>query len=245
MSASETVLITGAAGLVGDILRTHWGDRHPLRLADIQPLENLAAHEEFVRTDITDYQQMLTACTGVDVVVHLAADPSMHAEFYDTLLPLNVIGTYNAFEAARQAGCRRIVFASSINVVLGYEGEDVKWDVPVFPQNVYGATKCWGEALARVFSDQHDLSCICVRLGSPRFDQSGDWDPDRRNGTLSPRDCAQLFGRCVEVAHVDFAIVHGISKHRHSWMDLEISRSVLGYEPQDGTAFPKTMASRL
>ncbi len=245
MSASKTVLITGAAGLVGDILRTHWGDRHQLRLADIRPLENLAAHEEFVRTDITDYQQMLTACTGVDVVVHLAADPNMHAEFYDTLLPLNVIGTYNAFEAARAAGCQRLVFASSINVVLGYEGEDVKWDVPVFPQNVYGATKCWGEALARVFSDQHDLSCICVRLGSPRFDQSGDWDPDRRNGSLSPRDCAQFFGRCVEVADVDFAIVHGISNHRHSWMDLEISRAVLGYEPQDGTAFPRTVASRL
>jgi len=245
MSASKTVLITGAAGLVGDILRTHWGDRHQLRLADIRPLENLAAHEEFVRTDITDYQQMLTACTGVDVVVHLAADPNMHAEFYDTLLPLNVIGTYNAFEAARAAGCQRLVFASSINVVLGYEGEDVKWDVPVFPQNVYGATKCWGEALARVFSDQHGLSCICVRLGSPRFDQSGDWDPDRRNGSLSPRDCAQFFGRCVEVAHVDFAIVHGISNHRHSWMDLEISRAVLGYEPQDGTAFPRTVASRL
>ena len=241
MSDRKKVLITGAAGLVGGILRRHWGDRHQLRLTDVRPVDDLASHEEFVETDITEYDQMLRACTDMDVVVHLAADPSMHAEFYNTLLPLNIIGAYNAFEAARAAGCQRIVFASSINAVLGYQDEtDVKWDVPVFPQNVYGATKCWGEAVARVYSDQHNLSCICVRLGSPRFDQSADWDADRRNGSLSPRDCAQLFGRCVDVEDIDFAIVHGISKHRVSWMDLEVSRTVLGYEPQDGTAFPRT-----
>ena len=240
MGEKSRVLITGAAGLVGGILRSHWGDRHRLRLADIQPIEMLAEHEEFAETDIAEYDQVLKACTGMDVVVHLAADPSMEAQFYQTLLPLNVIGAYNAFEAAREAGCKRIVFASSINAVLGYRDQtDVKWEVPVFPQNVYGATKCWGEALARVYADQHSLSCICVRLGSPRFDQRGDWDPEKINGSLSQRDCAQLFGCCVEVEDVGFAIVHGVSRHRRSWMDLEVSRRVLGYEPQDGTAFPR------
>jgi NAD+ dependent glucose-6-phosphate dehydrogenase len=243
MSPTKKVLITGAAGLVGGILRTHWGARHQLRLADIRPVEGLAAHEEFAHTDIADYQQMLKACAGMDVVVHLAADPSPAATFYDTLLPLNIKGAYNGFEAAREAGCERLVFASSINAILGYENEDVPWDAPIFPQNVYGATKCWGEALARVYADQHQLSCICVRLGSPRFDQSGDWDPAQRNGSLSPRDCAQLFGGCVDVSDVEFAIVNGVSKHVHSWMDLEITRSVLGYEPQDGTAFPRAPAA--
>jgi len=243
MSARKKVLITGAAGFVGGILRAHWGDRHQLRLADIRPVANIAAHEEFVETDIAKYQQMLEACSGMDVVVHLAADPSPAATFYDTLLPLNIMGAYNGFEAAREAGCQRLVFASSINSILGYESEDVPWDAPVFPQNVYGATKCWGEAVARVYADQHNLSCICVRLGSPRFDQGGDWDPDERNGSLTARDCAQLFGRCIEVADVDFAIVNGISNHRKSWMDLEVSRSVLGYEPQDGTNFPRATAA--
>ena len=241
MSEEKKVLITGAAGYVGGILRSHWGDRYPLRLADIRPVEDLADHEEFVETDIAEYEQILAACQGMDAVVHLAADPSPSAEFYKTLLPLNVIGGYNGFEAAREAGCRRIVFASSINAVLGYEGQtDVEWDVPVYPQNVYGATKCWGEAVARVYADRYDLSCICVRLGSPRFDQGGDWDADTINGSLSPRDCAQLFGSCVDAEDVDFAIVNGISKHRHSWMDLEVSRRVVGYEPEDGTAFPKS-----
>ena len=71
----------------------------------------------------------------------------MQAEFYKTLLNLNVIGCYNAFEDAKFAGCKGIIFASSINAVLGHEDRTpVKWDAPVYPINVYGATKCWGEA---------------------------------------------------------------------------------------------------
>ncbi len=240
MAEKTRVLLTGAAGFVGGILRSHWGDRYQLRLADIRPLEGVGAHEEFAQVDIAEYEQMLQACEGMDAVVHLAADPSPSAEFYDSLLPRNIIGAYNGFEAARQAGCRRIVFASSVNAVLGYEGKvATTWDVPIYPQNVYGATKCWGEALGRVYSDQHNLSSICVRLGSPRFDQAGDWDADEPSMGISPRDTAQLFGRCVDVEGVDFAIVHGVSRHRRSWMEVEDSRRVLGYEPQDGTAFPK------
>ena len=239
--AGNRVLITGAAGDIGGMLRSHWGDRYPLRLADLRPVENLAEHEEFVEVDITNFDQMLEVCRDMDVVVHLAADRSPAAKFYETLLERNIIGGYNGFEAAHQAGCRRIVFASSINAVLGYENTtDVKWDAPVYPVNVYGATKCWGEALGRVYSAHHDLSCISVRLGNPGFDQGGDWDPDEIYGNLSPRDCAQLFACRVDAPDVDFAIVNGVSNHRRSRLDLEVSRRTVGYEPEDGTAFPKT-----
>ena len=240
MANGENVVITGAAGSVGRILRAHWGDRYRLRLADLRPVEGREAHEDFLQTDISDAAQMLQACAGIDVVVHLAADPSPVAEFCDSLLQRNVIGAYNGFEAARQAGCQRVVFASSGQAMLGYAGgPTISWDAPVYPQNVYGATKCWGEALARVYSDQHGLSCICVRLGSPNFDQAGDWDPEAMYANISPRDTAQLFGRCVDVEGVNFAIVPGTSRHRHSWMDVEHTCRVLGYEPQDGTAFPR------
>ena len=240
-SEKTRVLITGAAGYVGGLLRSHWGDRYRLRLTDIRPVESLATHEEYVACDVAEYEQLRGVCQDIDVVVHLAADPSPDAGFYETLLRLNVIGGYNGFEAARAAGCRRLVFASSINAVLGYRDQtDVAWDAPVFPQNVYGATKCWGEALARVYTDQYELSCICVRLGRPRFNQGGDWDPDEINGSLSPRDCAQLFACCVDAEDVDFAIVNGVSGHRRSWMNLEDSRRI-GYEPEDGTAFPRRL----
>ena len=118
--SKKKILITGAAGLVGGQLREFWGDRFALRLADIKPVSNLAPHEEFVEMNITQYDEFLAACEGVATVVHLAADRSQSAEFYKTLLDLNIIGCYNGFEAARAARCERIVFASSVNAILGY-----------------------------------------------------------------------------------------------------------------------------
>lgn len=238
MADKMKVLVTGAAGLVGGHLREFWGDRYQLRLTDIRPVDNLAAHEEYAAMDITDYEAFLAACEGMDAVVHLAADPSMDAEFYETLLPLNIIGCYNGFEAARQAGCKRIVFASSINAILGYDADDypVPWDAPVYPVNVYGATKCFGEALGRVYAHQHGLSCIMVRIGGAAWQQCGDQDTIRREAGITGRDQAQLFARCLEApSDVDFKIVHGTSNHTMQWMDLEVSRE-LGYEPEDGTA---------
>ena len=237
--------MTGAAGRVGTILRQHWGDRYDLRLADVRPVEELAAQEAFVELDIADPGAFTKACEGIDTVLHLAADPSPRADFYESLLQRNLIGGYNGFEAARQAGCRRLVFASSINAVLGYGSSDTAatWEAPVFPQNVYGASKCWGEALGRVYADQHGLSCLSVRLTSPRFDQGGDWDAEARASGISPRDTAQVFGRCIDAPdEVMFAIVHGVSRHRNSWFRVSESDPRIGYEPEDGTAFPRAVA---
>ena len=232
-----TILITGAAGLFGSILRQHWGDRYPLRLADVDPVGGLATHETYVCADITDLAQLTAACQGVDAIVHLAAYPGDGAPFYDTLLQLNVIGAYNAFEAARQAGCRRLVFASSVDAVRGYwdEGE-IGVDTPVYPTNIYGASKCWGEALARVYASQHGLSCLCVRLVNPCFDPTGNWDPEQLMSGISPRDAAALLACCVDAEGIDFAIVNGISRHRHGVLDWRPARDLLGFEPQDGTA---------
>lgn len=232
------VLLAGAAGFIGRMLREHWGDRFDLRLADVVPIED--ADHESVTFDAADYGLMRSACEGVETVIHLAADPSMQAEFYESLLSRNVIATYNAFQAAHEAGCKRIVFASSVNAILGHDDiTPVPWDSTVYPINVYGATKCWGEALGRVYAHTHNLSSIMVRIGSPRFEQDGDWDPEKPSWGISARDTAQLFAKCIEAADVDFAIVHGVSNHKHSWMDLDINREILGYEPEDGTAFPK------
>lgn len=236
MSKQKHILITGGAGFVAGMLRQHWGETYRLRLADVNPIENLADHEEFVQMDITNLDEFQAACRGIHTVIHLAADRSPRADFYETLLDLNIIGAYNAFHATHLSGCKRIVFASSVNAVLGYRGDSpIEWDVPVFPTNVYGATKCWGEALARVYSETHGLSCICVRLGGPRWNPDEIYDPDKSSMLISPRDTAQLFQRCIE-ADTDFAIVHGVSDHKKSYLGIDSTKKVLGYAPQDGTA---------
>ena len=83
-----------------------------------------------------------------------------------------------------------------------------------------------------------------VRLGNPRFDQAGPWDADEPSYMLSARDTAQLFARCVEADDLPFAIVHGSSRHRRMWLDIEATCRILGYEPEDGTAFPQAAADR-
>ena len=61
------------------------------------------------------------------------------------------------------------------------------------------------------------------------------------SGNISPRDCAQLFGKCVEApTDLDFAIIHGSSDHRQPMMSIEHTKNILGYEPQDGTKFGPT-----
>ena len=82
-----------------------------------------------------------------------------------------------------------------------------------------------------------DLSCICVRIGSPGWD--GEATHGSSNFGLSARDCGQLFARAVSVRDVQFAIVAGVSRHAASWMDVEHTSAVLGYEPQDGTAMAR------
>jgi uronate dehydrogenase len=98
--------------------------------------------------DIQDFDALRAAMAGVDVVVHLAAT-SDEAPFLEQLVPNNVVGLYNTYEAARQAGVRRIVFASTCQTMLSYPREATV-DVldPPRPSSMYGATKVFGETLA-------------------------------------------------------------------------------------------------
>ena len=149
--ARKRVLITGAAGFIGSYIRETFDDRYTMRLADIAEIENPHGHE-VLKADIADLDQMQRACEGMDTVVHLAADRSPSADFYETLLSLNIIGTYNVFQAAKDQGCERVVFASSINAMLAYPPDlSVTWDMPVNPPNVYGVTKMLRRVVGTLF----------------------------------------------------------------------------------------------
>ena len=113
----KRVVLTGAAGYIGGLLRRALADDYLMRLTDIAEIDDPQGHE-VLQADISDLGQMRRACEGMDVGVHLAADPAPNADFNDSLLPRNIVGTYNVFSAAAEQGCRRVVFASSIHAVL-------------------------------------------------------------------------------------------------------------------------------
>jgi uronate dehydrogenase len=225
------VLLTGASGRIGGCLRAGLRDElDELRLTDLRaPEPRPVPPETFVSVDLGDGEAVARAVEGVEAVIHLGAVPG-EAPFEQLLGP-NVIGTFNVFDAARRAGVRRVVYASSNHVTGFYPvDERLAGAEPPRPDGLYGATKAFGEALARMYSDRFGLEAICVRIGA--FDER----PSQRQELhmwLSPGDAVRLFRACLSAPDVGFLTVYGASANTRSWWDLGEAARRLGYEPQD------------
>jgi nucleoside-diphosphate-sugar epimerase len=231
------ILLTGAAGRIGTAFFAETANRYRFRLAD-RDIDSLTAADrhEVVRHDIADLDACRAACAGMDAVVHLAADPSPQAEFYPSLLENNIKGVFNIYRAAKDAGCRRLVYASSAHAVAGYPPDTpIPTDVPVRPVTLYGATKCFGEAVGAYFAYAEGLPNVAIRIGA----YEAPWlyeDPTPGNLSvyISPRDLNQLIVRSLE-APLDppFIVVNGQSSNRISRLDVSSAIDLLGYAPQD------------
>jgi NAD+ dependent glucose-6-phosphate dehydrogenase len=234
------VLLTGAGGRIGSSFRRYVGDRYAFRLAE-RPGTPIAepAGNETIELQVADLAACRGACAGIDVVLHLAADPSPSADFYDSLLDNNFKGTYNIFRAAKDAGCKRVVFASSVHAIEGYPRDrQLTPDDPVRPRNMYGVSKAFGESVAHTFAVSEGLPAVCLRIGAyeagPRL--------ERGNSTYlsmftSQRDLNSLLVLSIEATLPDPAdgavVVHATSNNRFKRLDLTKTRQVLGYAPQD------------
>lgn len=231
------VLVTGAAGRIGRYFAKHSSDRNDLRLMVQNPGdgEAIEALGEVVVADLRDLERMKEVCRGIDTVVHLAADPSPRAT-WDNVIDVNITGTYHVFVAAKAAGCRRVVYASSIHAVSGYPVDvQVKADDPVNPGDLYGVSKCFGEAMGRYMAEQEDVSTIAIRIGAFQPAEAAESPKRLKNldAWVSPRDMNQLIQRSIDNETIRFAIVHGLSDNCFKRMDISAARTLLGYKPQD------------
>ncbi|MFI9274427.1 NAD-dependent epimerase/dehydratase family protein [Kitasatospora sp. NPDC052896] len=229
--AVPELLMTGAAGGVGAILRAEL-PRHGyrLRLLDRVPVPDEPAA---VTADLADLEALTAAARGVDGIVHLAGIP-VEAPFPE-ILAANITGSYHLYEAARAAGVRRVVLASS-NHAVGFTerppgGGPVGVDTPHRPDTYYGLSKCFGEDLASLYADRYGVETVSVRIGScfpepSTVRQLATW--------LSPGDCGRLVHAAL-TARLDghrHTVVYGVSANTRGWWDLAPARA-LGYRPQD------------
>jgi nucleoside-diphosphate-sugar epimerase len=264
MSDLKRVLVTGVQGLVGNVVYGALA-QSPDRF-DVyglarrrQPSKRLPSsslyevpEDKLHLAHLGDWDAVVRATTGMDVVVHMAADPSGQGG-WESVRDNNIVGTYHVFEASRLSGVRRVIYASSIQVIFGYRDEEPYSSIlraqfenldprairPITheqlprPLNLYSCSKVWGEALAHMYSEIHGISCICLRIG---------WvvAEDRPLNTwalsqwCSQRDIAQLVERCVTAPEtVRFDVFYGVSINPYPLVDIEHARQVLGYEPQD------------
>ncbi len=234
---SRKVLITGAGGRIGRSLAAHARDRYSLRLLVHREKDRapMSAYGETLAGDICDPSFLGKACRGIDTVVHLAADPSPKAE-WESVRKNNIEGTYQVFKAAVGAGCRRVILASSIHAVSGYPlGYQVHPDDPVNPGDLYGVSKCFGEALARMAAEQHGLSSIVLRIGA--FQSREQAKRSKSLGVfdafVSHRDLDQLICCCIDDETLQFAVFHGLSNNRFNSMDISTAEQLVGYAPED------------
>ena len=231
------VLVTGAAGRIGSYFAEHSRERYDLRLMIQHPDQAEAVREfgEVVQADLGDLEGMKRICSGIDTVVHMAGNPDASAT-WKPLLETNIIGTYNAMVAAKSAGCRRLIFASSIHAVSGYPREvQVKTSEPVNPGDLYGVTKAFGESLGRYMAEQEGLSVIALRIGGFQTVENARQESSAgmADAWVTNRDLTQLIQKCIDNESLKFAIFHGLSNNAFLRLDISDARELVGYEPQD------------
>ena len=261
MASLKKVIVTGATGQIGYMTYKRLKEqpekydayaldckRGPsVRVPGTWRLE--IPDEKFILCDIADFDQVRQAVEGIDVVAHLAADPS--GESWESLLNSNIVGTYNVFEACKVAGVERIVAASSITVSQGHREQkpykammerrhadipdDVEMitpDIPAEPRSLYAATKVWTESLARTYAHRHGLSCICVRIGQVERDRPR--PPQGADIYVSQRDIVQIFEQCINADDsLKFEIFYGMSDNDFRWVDISNAQQKVGFRPQD------------
>jgi uronate dehydrogenase len=226
----KTVLLTGASGRIGRCLRYALRDDYRMLLFNRSTIDDLGPSETLIRGDTTDAVAVEAAARGADAIVDMAGVSDV-APFREKLLPTNILGTYNIFEAARVSRVPRIIYASTHHVVGHYPaGECLDETVPYRPSSMYGVTKCFAEATGRLYADKAGLQVVCLRIG---FFRDRPLEERHLAVWISPADMARLVRAALEAPIIHFEVVYGVSKNTRCLWDLDRARRVLGYEPQD------------
>jgi len=244
------VLVTGTSGLIGSMLVKSLSEKFEFSGLDVVK----SAHAPDVPTVIADganYAAIAPAFEGIDAVVHLAANAPVETPWPD-VLKNNISTTHNVYEAARQYGVKRVVFASSNHAVGNFEmdepysrirvgdyeglmqGEFKRVDntVPIRPDSDYGVSKAFGEATGRYYHEHFGLEVACLRIGTVNPQNSPAGSIRSLATWLSHRDLAQLVTQCL-TQPLGFEIFYGVSDNTWRFWDTDYAKKVIGYAPQD------------
>lgn len=247
------IAITGSAGVIGRALCADLRRDHEVVEIDL--------HDAGTILDVRDLKALTEAFSGCDAVVHLAGYSDVLAS-WENVAQVNIGGTYNAFEAARAAGVKHVIFASSNHAVGMHEmeggrdlynegaGVTLRTDEPFRADSLYGAAKAFGEVLGRYYSEAFGLRVACVRIGSILEGDSAT-DPELKAPAFLPklkasdaharyaatwmskRDFVRLV-RAILAHDVPFGVVYGVGDNPRRFWDLEPGRALYGFWPLDG-----------
>lgn len=239
MTQLQRVLVTGSAGRFGRAAVNELKARgHFVRGFDLRA--NPLADENHLDT-ITDAAAFRRAASGMEAIIHLAATPD-DDDFMTKLVPNNIVGVYNALEAAKAEGVPRLVLASSGQVVWWqrFSGPyPIRVDTQPTPRGWYAAMKLFAEGAGRAFAESQGVKVLAARLGWCPRDlahakdlANTDWGPD---AYLSHGDSGRFFAQAVETDwSFKFAVLYVYSKPvKQVTFDMEPTKRLIGFEPRD------------
>lgn len=223
------LLVTGAGGRLGSVLRPHLATlARARRLSDITAIKDATSEEECVTCDLSDFAAVRALVEGCDGIIHLGGIAT--EDSFDRLLSGNIIGTYNVYEAARQAGVKRVFLASS-NHATGYHSTETTLDADAGfrPDSLYGATKVWSESIATLYHDKFGIETARVRIGScwPRPNTARElktW--------LSHGDLVRLVQCVFRAPELGCPVIYAVSDNTGCWWDNS-KVACLGWAPKD------------
>ncbi len=167
------IAVTGSSGFVGTyVMRELLSHGHEAVGVDIrQPGPDSAGSAEFRLADLNDSASLLRAFDGCEAIIHLAAVPDPGIVSPEELFRVNVLGTFNALEAAISVGAHRFVAASSEGALgFSFRKRDmapvyvpIDEDHPLRPQDEYSLGKVLTEEMCRSYTRRGSISTVCLR----------------------------------------------------------------------------------
>ncbi|MEO0504990.1 MAG: NAD(P)-dependent oxidoreductase [Bacteroidota bacterium] len=230
----KKLLITGGFGKIARYFIQNHHHQYQIIAADIVVKEgvfpNVVQVEE---ADLRDAKRCLELCEGVDTVVHFAGmvDPVSES---DEILEVNIKTTQNIFKAAVAKNCHRLIFASSAQTIESYHTDiQVHKDMLVKPKNLYGVSKCFGEALAAYYANNKAISAISLRIGAYEFPNDfTEMNARDLSAYLHPDDFNQLLVGCIETEGIKYEVLNAISDNRYKRLDITEAIEKVGYQPK-------------
>lgn len=237
----KKVLITGAAGTIGQAITKHLKARYHLTLVD-RDFDGFPNDLVPEATKITLKLDKSEAWSGlldeIDYVVHLAGNADAFATFEEVWEP-NFIIPKLLFENAEQASkLKRVIFASSIHTVDGHpKGREINVTDPTRPDGYYGISKLYMESVANYYAYQKGIEAIGIRIGNystTGSQLSKEVDLNGLAEIITENDFNHLLDCCLETKLIEpFLIVNGISNNSFNRLEIASLKTSIGYEPKD------------
>ena len=229
----KKILVTGGFGKIGTHFIQQYAHKYEITVADVFTDDNtFTDNVRIEKADLTDASACAKLCEGMDTVIHLAGLVDLSET--DEVLKTNIKITQHVFKAAVQAGCRRLIFASSAQTIESYPTDiQIRSNMLVKPKNLYGVSKCFGEALAAYYAYNHGISAICLRIGAYEFpDDFTEMNARDLSAYLHPDDCNDLLVGCIETDNIQYEVLNAISDNRYKRLDITEAIEKVGYQPK-------------